>query len=1130
MSLQFIAGGSGSGKTWYGCREIIKESLARPQERFYCIVPEQFTMQTQKTLVEMHPGKGILNIDVLSFQRLSYRILEETGGDMRRILEDTGKSMVLRRVIQEQEGKLPYLGSQMKKPGCIDEIKSLISEFMQYGIHETELEEFCDQTRPDTLLQKKLRDIVTVYAAFRSFLADTHVTAEEMLEAVLPMLPRSEKLAGSTFLFDGFTGFTPLQLNFLQGLLKVAARVRVTVTIDTGVALHTSAVSHRLFGMSQEFVRRVSELTRDQEPPVFMDQHSRHTRFAKAPALAFLEQNLFRYRTVPYHENEGERLSDQLILHASDTPASEMIWIARRIRSLVREKHIRYGEIAVITGNLEEYGSLAAQAFEKARIPCFIDEKYSILMNPFVEYLRAALEMVDTDFSYESVFRFLRTGLFDLDREKTDRLENYVLAMGIRGRHRWMQEWVRPCRGMPAEELAALNEWRSLFSDRVGPLAENFAGGPRTVREYCVILYRFVEASRIQIKLKRQEQAFSRNGDKAREKEYAQIYGIVMDILEKMVDVLGNEAVSRREYRQILETGLAQQKIGLIPVSLDEVLVGDMERTRLKDIKILFFAGMNEGNVPKNVQSGGFLTESDRDLFADRGIILAPDPRERIRIGRFYLYLNMTKPSRMLCLSYAGTSGSGEALRPAYLVEMVRGLFPGLTTDMQSGREREAIPEMEWEGLELITDRIRKGEDVLSWDVSSAVYTWLLSHKEYRQTLLRLVEAAYRVRHEAPLAKTVARALYGEISPYGATRLERYCACACAHFMQYGLKLFPRDRFEFRAVDMGNLMHDALSRFSAGLIQDHVSWKELSEADRNRRIDDALAYVSRNYGGGILSDSSRSKSLILRAGRILRRTVWVLQDQLSRGEFEPESFELPVEGGRIDRIDICPSRDRILVKVIDYKTGSTAFDLGRVYYGLQLQLILYADAALSVWKMRRSGAEILPAGVFYFSIKDPVVEAPADMDAQDITAAFLKQQKLSGLAVSDPEILRRMDSSLASLPVSVKKDGTFSKTSSVASAGQFAALERHVKKKIQDCMEKILDGDVRTVPNRLDDEGPCRWCAYSDACGFDRRTPGYGVRQLQKLSADEIWRRLAGPSGAPAPALQKADSEQEVIG
>ena len=1099
MSLQFIIGSSGAGKSYFAYQTIIREAMEHPQVLYDVIVPEQFTMQTQKTLVEMHPGKGILNIDILSFERLAYRVFEEVGGDNRRLLEETGKSMVLQKMVQLHQKELPYLGSQMKKAGYLDEVKSLISEFMQYDVREAELSDMLEKASDRKLLQMKLKDVGTLYHAFLDYLEGHYMTGEEVLDALLKALPLSEKIRDSVLLLDGFTGFTPIQNKVICELLALCRKVYVTVTLDDHNNPFAPGKPHQLFYMSRKMIHTLSKLTNEVEEPVYI-QAGEHSRFAKAPALGFLEQHLFRYRRASY-----DREQEEICLFSARTPLKEMEETARRIAKLVRVRGYRYGEIAVITGDMEEYATLAGQVFEEAGIPFFLDRKHTVLMNPFVEYLRAAVEMAVKGFPYESVFRYLRCGMSDITRQETDRLENYVVAMGIQGFSRWSEKWVRIYQGMAPEAIGEINEIRARFVQEVQNLAKGFQGGRKTIREYCVCLYEFIVKSRVQEKLKERERWFAVNGDKAMEKEYAQIYGIIMELLDKMVEILGEETVSRSEFQQLLETGLAEAKVALIPPSMDQVLIGDMERTRLKDIRALFFVGVNEGSIPKNTNTGGILTEMDREFFGDQGVELAPAPREQMSIQRFYLYLNLTKPSEYLCLSYSNSSARGEAIGPAYLIGSICTLYPKLQIE-ETETKADPLDFLETPGTSL--DYFLEGltEDGNRDPVFRELYSWYLKSPKYGPVVRRLVDAAFYKKPIDCISKAVAKVLYGEVSPYSATRLERFSACAFAHFLRYGLQITERAEYEFRAMDMGNIIHRALEDFAVEVRKNGLEWRTVDEENRTRIADECLDKIALDYGNTILQSSARNHYMLERTRRILHRTVWALQEQLRQGEFEPEGFDVSFGGGRIDRVDVLEDDKRVLVKVIDYKTGNTSFDLVALYYGLQLQLMIYLDAAVQVEKKKYPGKEVEPAGIFYYNVKDPMIQETAEADVERVTEKILKELKMNGLVQADQEVAVKMDKSLSSIPVSLNRDGSFRKTSSVASREQFEILNRYVKKKIKGIQQAILDGEAEAAPYELGRKNACMYCPYQGICGFDRKLPGYEYRRLKVFQDQELWK------------------------
>ena len=1013
MPLQFIIGNSGSGKSYTVFQSVIQEAREHPEQLFYVIVPEQFTMQTQKTLVEMHPDGGILNIDVLSFERLAFRVFEEVGGDTRKILEETGKNMVLQKLVQKHQKDLVYLKNQMKKPGYLDEVKSLISEFMQYEVGEQELERMKEDASDRALLQMKLQDVTVLYQAFRDYLREHYMTPEEVLEVLAKEIVFSEKLRGSVLVLDGFTGFTPVQMKVVKELLAVCSKVLVTVTMDVQEPFMGKEKSHQLFYMSHKMIRGLCELTKETEEPVWIKAGEK-SRFAHSPALSFMEKNLFRYRRQVYKQEQKE-----ISIFSAGTPLKEMEETARRILRLVRKEGYRFGEIAVITGNLEEYGNLARQAFDNSGIPCFIDEKHSILMNPFVEYVRAALEMAAQGFSYESVFRYLRCGMSDITRQETDWLENYV------------------------------------------------------------------------------------------EKEYAQIYGIVMELLDKMTEILGEETVSPEEFRQILETGMSQAKVALIPPGLDQVLVGDMERTRLKDARALFFVGVNEGNIPKNTESGGILTELDREFFADQGVELAPGPKELMNIQRFYLYLNLTKPSEHLCLSFANSNMKGEAVSPAYLIHTVRRLYPQLHPERAEEPESYLeLLETPSTGMDYLLEILGSHMDKYEEPLFQELYSWYLRSPEYQELTKKLTDAAFMRKPADRISASVARALYGEVSPNSATRLERFAACAFAHFLRYGLEITERAEYEFRAMDMGNVIHQALEKFAAELQRKGLRWSELDEEERDSIVEECLNQVAADYGNTILKSSARNQYMIERTSRILKRTVWALQEQLRQGEFLPEGFEVSIGGGRIDRLDVLKEDKKVYVKIIDYKSGNTSFDLVSLYHGLQLQLVVYMDAALDAEQRKHPDCDIQPAGIFYYNVKDPMIQENIQADMDSIQPGLLKELKMNGLVAANSEVIQKMDRSLVSLPVTYNKDGSFRKGSSVATREQFRLLNEYVKRKISDIRGEILSGDTEVSPYELGKRTACTYCSYQGVCGFDRKIPGYEYRRLKQFSDQEIWNHL----------------------
>ena len=460
MSLQFIFGNSGFGKTTTIYEKIIQESMECPERRYYCIVPEQFTLQTQRDFVMMHPRKGIFNIDVLSFQRLAYHVFEEVGENGRIILEETGKNIVLRKLAKEQEAKLQVLGRNLKKLGYISEVKSLISELTQYQVTPELLDEMIKRAGKRELLSRKLQDVKLLYEAFLEYMGKEYMTSDQVLQVLGEVLERSEKVKDSIIVLDGFTAFSPVQLRLVQKLLKIAKKIYITVTLDTREEPYSVLQKTELFYLSKKMIQSVTKAARDVqveiEPPMLCEGKEHH-RFEECEDLLFLEQHLFRGGRAVY-EKEPEHIRIKEYRTAMD----EITATAVQIRRLVREKGYRYGDFAVVLGNME-YQEHVSRLFAKYEIPVFLDEKRNALSHPFVEFIRAFLKMAEENFSYETVFRYLRSGFSGISTEDADLLENYCLALGIRGFKKYSEKWIRFSKDQTEEALGKVNEIRTKF-------------------------------------------------------------------------------------------------------------------------------------------------------------------------------------------------------------------------------------------------------------------------------------------------------------------------------------------------------------------------------------------------------------------------------------------------------------------------------------------------------------------------------------------------------------------------------------------------------------------------------------------------------------------------------------------
>ena len=1008
---------------------------------------------------------------------------------------------------------------------------------MQYGISTQDMDKLITSAQKRGALAMKLKDLKTLYRGFQDYIRDHFITTEETLDVLRRSLSKSKILKGSVVVFDGFTGFTPIQNRLIQELMRVCAETIVTVTIGVGEDPYKMDGEQKLFHLSKKTVADLEKLAAEAEVERGEDLFVKGgpNRFAKAPALHYLEQNLFRYQYEPY---AGEQ--QEIHMFEALSPREEVHQTALYIRHLIREQGMTYRDIAVVIGDLEGYASYVETEFGQLEIPCFLDRTRGIVLNPMIEYIKSALQLYIKDFSYDTVFHFLRSGMADISREEIDELENYVIRTGARGYRTYSRLFTRRTEELQgnaegseqAEEktMERLNRIRQQFMDAVEIL---HMGSQEKAGDYVSHLYDFLEQNQVQQKLLNYQQQFEKEGDLSRAREYAQIYRLVMDLLDQVYELLGEEEISRQEFADILEAGFGEITVGTIPQNVDRIVVGDMERTRLKQVKVLFFLGVNDGSIPKNASKGGIISDMDREFLIESGTEMAPSPRQQMYIQRLYLYLNMTKPSEQLYLSYAKVNSEGKGIRPSYLIDTVRKLFPAMSVEYPQNRSRLEQIEGRQEGARYLAEELREYvEGTLPEEERQDFYLMYRAYEANAAGRDLLTRAAFRRYRESGLSRIVARALYGQQLENSVSRLETYAACACRHFLQYGLSLQEREEFGFEASDMGTVYHAVLENFAGKLAESNLTWWDFTEDFAAKAVKESVEAYAATYGETVLYSSARNEYAITRMSRILTRTVLTLQKHLKQGSFQPDDYELSFRfaedldsihvdlsedekmhlQGRIDRIDVSEDAEHVYVKVIDYKSGNRKFDLAALYYGLQLQLVVYMNAAMEMESRKHPDKEIVPAALLYYHIDDPTIETPVELTDEQINEQILAKLRMNGVVNSDPGVVERLDRYMQDksvvIPVEKKKDGSFSARSGVLSREEMQLISSYVDAKIRSIGREILDGKIAANPYEKGNEEACTYCAYKKVCGFDGSIPGYEKRQLEDLDKQALMQRM----------------------
>ncbi|MDR1018710.1 MAG: hypothetical protein LBM02_08430, partial [Lachnospiraceae bacterium] len=724
MALNLIIGPSGSGKTTKGYEIIINSSLENEKRNHFILVPEQFTMSTQKKIVDMHPRHGILNIDVLSFLRLSHRIFSETGDIDLPSLSEEGKNLIIRKVVGKISGKLNIYGKAVNQPGTISEIKSAISELLQYKISEEDLENAISSMSSTSRMYLKYKDILQIYIEYNQFIEGRYITSEGILDNLEQVVDRSSILQDSVVFLDSYTGFTPIQQRIICKLLKICKDVYVSVTLGTGENEYAPRTAFEVFALPKRTISNLQEIAikngveinkiyplkdkiekkdlnsnksqlsndidLDIDKNIILDKGNNiiPIRFESNLIFSHLEKNIFRLGVKEQIEDNDNRI----VIHRSENPKEEALEVAASIRHAVRTRNLKYKDVGLVVAEMDAYGEYLEEAFKIYNIPVFMDYKRSVFLNVGVEFIRSLLNMLVENYSWESIFRFLRVTDI-IPRNIVYQLENYCETVGINTYKKWLSPFKYKTKYMTDEDLDTLNKYRNLFVEYISDIDYIKKARSKTVSDIVNALYSFILKEDLQQKLQDLADKYEKEKNLRASKEYNQIYKMIMDLFDQMVGLIGDERIGISEFAKVFDAGLNSLKIGIVPPTTDQVVVGDLTRTRLDDIKALFIIGANDIYIPK-IGGEGIISEKDKAFFKKANIELSESKGEKSFEEKFYLYLNLTKPKETIYISYSRRDNLGVSLFPSYLVPSILELYKDKKIIEKTAEEIEPVSQV----------------------------------------------------------------------------------------------------------------------------------------------------------------------------------------------------------------------------------------------------------------------------------------------------------------------------------------------------------------------------------------------------------------------------------------------------
>jgi len=1143
MGLRFIYGRSGSGKTRFCLSEIKSKLAAGGTQPLILLVPEQFTFQAERDLIAELGKGGILKTEVLSFRRLAYRIFNEVGGITHPHIQPAGKCMILYRILDKMRDSFQVFSKTIDRQGFINALFNLITEFKNYSVAPEDLESVCKGLDEGNPLKDKLTELAKVYALFEKSLEERYRDPDDDLALAAKKLESASLYDGAEIWIDGFSGFTHQEYEIIGQLMKKAHRINISFCTDClevkGVFCDTDIFSP-IKTAARKLVKMAGENGITVEPDVFLNNDTLF-RFSNSPELSHLERYMYAYPYKTYDEK-----TQDISLFSSANIFSEIEACARDIISLCRDRGMRYRDIAVVTGNLADYERLIETVFAEYGIPYFIDRKVGIVNHPLVRMIMSMLDIFIENWSYEAVFRYLKTGLTGIGQDCIDRLENYVLACGIRG-SRWTeeQEWRMVPGFVPTEknleeEGEMIEDINRIRAQVVMPLMEfrRNTRGRKKASDFCTSLYDFLCTLKVPERIEDSIERFRRDGNLSLANEYSQVWNIVMEVFDQMVEVMGDETFGIERFANILKIGFDQYKIGLIPASLDQVLVGTIERSRSHEIKAMYILGANDGVFPPQTVEESILSDRDRATLNNSGIELASDARTRVFDGQYLVYRALTIAGNYLRVSWPIADHEGRALRPSLVVYRLRRLFPAITESSNILTYDTVSDEMELlscsaPAFKSMVSALRQkadGKEISPvWQIT---YRWFLAQEDWKQRC-HAVRTAFQYKNLAqPISRDKIAALYGEPAVSSVSRLERYTACPFAFYVQYVLGAKEREIYSLRPPDVGIFMHAVIEKFSKLVSKGEISWRTMSREWCDAKVSEIVDEMLEKMQKSGVAASKRYTVLTARLKRVMARAVWIIAEHIRRSSFNPIAYEVgfgenskfpPIVieldsgekiflTGRIDRLDALKTEDGTFLRIVDYKSGSKDFKLADVFYGLQIQLITYLDA---IWENgdKDIGEPMLPGGMLYFKIDDPIVRGNGKMSGEEIEKAIMKQLRMKGLLLADVKLIRNMDNSIDGtsiiIPATINKSGDLGKNTSAATLEQFKLLRKYVRRLLRDLCDEIMNGNVSIKPYKKKGTTSCKFCNFSAVCQFDTAMKENSFRILYDKSTDEVWELMA---------------------
>lgn len=1112
MSLRIIYGKPGSGKSTYCFQEIA--NLIGKEKKIFIITPEQFSFTAERKLMKSVKSKSAINAEVITLSRMAYRVLAQVGGNNKNNLSKCGKAMLIYSILTKYKQELKFLG---KSDENINLTMTAITEFKKHGITIENLKDEAKKIE-DTYLKTKLLDMTLIYEKFEEKICNHYIEETDLLTILASSLKETNLVKNSIIYIDEFAGFTYQEYQVIKELIRQAKQVNITMCIDN-LNINTNPDTDIYYSNKitlSKILNLVEENEFKLENPVVLDKPYRF----KTEELKHLSDNIYNRKSTKYEKNV-----ENIELFLAKNEYSEVEEMAKKISRLVREKGLRYKDISIVTKNIENYSSLVRAIFNQYQIPVFIDEKRDLNQNIIVQYILAVLEILNENFSNEAVFGYIKSGFLEVDRDEIFRLENYCTKWGIK-QSKWKKDFIYELEEEKRQEIERLNELRKKIINPLLKLQDRIKQ-EKTVTNITKAIYEFLQAQNIEEKIIKKIEELEEKNLLDLVSEYKTSYKTILDILDEIIVIFKEEKMTIDQYSKILKIGLKNSGLGKIPGTQDQVILGDVDRSRSHKVNTVFIIGLNDGSFPSINKDEGFFNDLDREKLKEDGIELAKGTIDKLYEDNFNIYKALTTAENRIYLSYVSSDSDGKSLRPSMLIGKIKKMYPKLQekSDVISKKYEVVNETITYEELIENIAKLKNKEEIE--EIWYHVYQYYKLQNEWNTKLQKDLEGLNYTNLPERIRKENIDKLYGNTLNTSISRLEKYRSCPFSYYLQYGLKLKEKEELKIQSFNTGSFMHETIDEFFEYVKQEDLNLAELEEEQIfnivSKIVEEDLK-LGKNF---TFTATAKYKVLVRRLKKIISKALKYIIETIIHSDFRIEGTEIefgkkgkykPIileigEGkkveitGKIDRIDTADSENGKYLRIIDYKSSAKNIDLNEVYAGLQIQLLTYTDAICKE-------EDIMPAGIFYFSLLEQMVKAEKKMTDEEIEEMIRKNFRMKGLIIADIKIIKMNDNTLKSgssklVPAALTASGTINeKWTNGVKSEEFKILQDYIYKTIKDIAREILSGNIDLKPYYKKGKTPCEYCEYKGICGFNPRQNNNDYHYIDQRTKDEILAKM----------------------